>query len=158
MKTRRQVLGAAVSLPVLGQTHQHSADVPSTYTAKTFQPTELDLIRDLAEAIIPRTDTPGAADAKVQLYIDRYFFLNARSLPEFRQGLRLVQLSLRRGRAIVDMLSDLHQQGHPFFTLLKNLTIDGYYSSREGLVQELGWKGLTPQPEFKGCTHPEHKG
>jgi hypothetical protein len=42
--------------------------------------------------------------------------------------------------------------------LIKDLTIDGYYSSLEGLVGELGWKGNTYLPEFKGCTHPEHQG
>jgi hypothetical protein len=45
-----------------------------------------------------------------------------------------------------------------FFTWMKNLTIDGYYTSKEGLVQELDWKGNTYLTEFKGCTHPEHQG
>ena len=44
-----------------------------------------------------------------------------------------------------------------FFRLLKDLTIDGYYSSRAGLVEELGWHGNTFLSEFKGCTHPEHQ-
>jgi hypothetical protein len=44
-----------------------------------------------------------------------------------------------------------------FFEWMKSLTIDGYYSSKEGLVQELGWNGNTYLPEFKGCTHPEHQ-
>jgi Gluconate 2-dehydrogenase subunit 3 len=44
-----------------------------------------------------------------------------------------------------------------FFRLIKDLTIDGYYSSRSGLVEELGWHGNTFLSEFKGCTHPEHQ-
>lgn len=155
MKTRRQVLGAAVSLPVLAQTHAHAPDSGSAYSPKVFSAAELDVIRDIAETIIPRTDTPGAADARVQLFIDRHYSLDSRTLAEFRQGLRLVQTSLRRGRPMTEILTDL--QGHPFFQLVKDLTIDGYYSSREGLAQELGWKGYTPVPEFKGCTHKEHQ-
>lgn len=155
MKTRRQVLGAAVTLPVLAQTHQHASEPAGPYSPKVFSAGELDLIRDIAETIIPRTDTPGAADARVHLSIDRHYSGDNRTLAEFRQGLRLVQTSVRRGRSMTDILTDL--EGHPFFQLVKELTIDGYYSSREGLAQELGWKGYTPVQEFKGCTHKEHQ-
>jgi hypothetical protein len=43
-----------------------------------------------------------------------------------------------------------------FFRLLKNLTADGYYTSRVGLVDELGYQGNTILPEFPSCTVPEH--
>jgi gluconate 2-dehydrogenase gamma chain len=43
-----------------------------------------------------------------------------------------------------------------FFRLLKNLTADGYYTSRVGLLDELGYKGNTALPEFPSCTVPEH--
>ena len=49
-------------------------------------------------------------------------------------------------------------RGEAFFKMLKDMTIDAYYSTRDGLERELGWKGLTPMHEFKGCTHPEHQG
>ena len=149
------MLGAAVTLPVLAQTHQHAPEPAGFYSPKVFSPGELDLIRDIAETIIPRTDTPGAADARVHLYIDRHYAVDKRTLAEFRQGLRLVQTSVRRGRSMTDILTDL--EGHPFFQLVKDLAIDGYYSSREGLAQELEWKGYTPVAEFKGCTHKEHQ-
>lgn len=156
MTTRRQVLGTAVSLPVLGQTHNHAPQPAVTPSSpKVFTEDELALIRDLVDTIIPRTDTPGAADAAVHLFIDRYYSLNPQTLAEFRQGLRLASSARRRGRDFTAILTDL--QGHPFFKLLKDLTIDGYYTSREGLAVELGWKGYTPLPEFKGCTHPEHQ-
>jgi hypothetical protein len=45
----------------------------------------------------------------------------------------------------------------PFVRMIKGMTIDGYYTSQEGLVQELGWHGNTFLTEFKGCTHPEHQ-
>src|SRR5262249_46861389 len=44
-----------------------------------------------------------------------------------------------------------------FCALVKDLTIDAYYSTREGLVTELGWHGNTALAEFPGCTHPEHQ-
>jgi hypothetical protein len=42
-----------------------------------------------------------------------------------------------------------------FFRLLKNLTADGYYTSRVGLVDELGYKGNTVLAEFPSCAVPE---
>src|SRR5450432_367191 len=39
-----------------------------------------------------------------------------------------------------------------FFRTLKNLTADGYYTSRAGLVEELGYKGNTMLAQFPACT------
>ena len=41
------------------------------------------------------------------------------------------------------------------FRLLKNLTADGYYTSRVGLVEELGYVGNTALAKFPSCTIPE---
>jgi hypothetical protein len=42
------------------------------------------------------------------------------------------------------------------FRLIKNLTADGYYTSRTGLVDELGYAGNTALGAFPGCAVPEH--
>jgi hypothetical protein len=42
-----------------------------------------------------------------------------------------------------------------FFRLLKNLTADGYYTSRIGLVDELGYQGNTALASFPTCAVPE---
>ncbi len=42
-----------------------------------------------------------------------------------------------------------------FFRLLKNLTADGYYTSRVGLLDELGYKGNTVLAAFPSCAVPE---
>jgi hypothetical protein len=41
------------------------------------------------------------------------------------------------------------------FRLLKNLTADGYYTSRAGLLEELGYTGNTMLARFPECTIPE---
>jgi gluconate 2-dehydrogenase gamma chain len=43
-----------------------------------------------------------------------------------------------------------------FFRLVKNLTADGYYTSRVGLLDELGYSGNTALARFPGCPVPEH--
>ena len=42
------------------------------------------------------------------------------------------------------------------FRLIKSLTADGYYTSRIGLVDELGYTGNTALASFPSCTIKEH--
>jgi gluconate 2-dehydrogenase subunit 3-like protein len=42
-----------------------------------------------------------------------------------------------------------------FFRLVKNLTADGYYTSRVGLLEELGYAGNTALAKFPACSVPE---
>ena len=42
-----------------------------------------------------------------------------------------------------------------FFRLIKNLTADGYYTSRAGLLEELGYSGNTFRASFPSCAVPE---
>jgi len=43
-----------------------------------------------------------------------------------------------------------------FFRLVKNLTADGYYTSRAGLLEELGYAGNTALASFPACDVREH--
>ena len=43
-----------------------------------------------------------------------------------------------------------------FFRLVKNLTADGYYTSRVGLLEELGYAGNSALARFPSCQVPEH--
>jgi gluconate 2-dehydrogenase gamma chain len=43
-----------------------------------------------------------------------------------------------------------------FFRLVKNLTADGYYTSRVGLLEELGYTGNTALGKFPECATREH--
>lgn len=97
----------------------------------------------LVDLIIPHTDTPGATDAHVPEFIDRKLSLDSELKERFLAGLR----------GFDGVLKD----GDPFSKLLKDLTVDGYYTSKEGLTQELGWHGNTYLTEFKGCTHADHQ-
>jgi hypothetical protein len=166
--TRREALILiAASAPSLNaQQHQHAEDPPATapaYKPKTLTPGEMDLVARLSDLIIPRTDTPGASDAGVPEFIDRRLSASASLTTAFRRGLALLdanfaQLPADRQIAVLTEFSADPDSAHGrFFRLLKDLTIDGYYSSRAGLVEELGWHGNTFLTEFKGCTHPEHQ-
>jgi hypothetical protein len=134
---------AAAALPVEGQHEHPDTSVPVAYTTRVFSAEEMKRVATLVDLIIPRTDTPGASDAHVPEFIDRKLSLDASLRERFLAGLR----------AFDGVLTE----DNPFCKLLKGLTVDGYYTSKEGLTQELGWHGNTFLAEFEGCTHPEHQ-
>ena len=116
---------------------------------KFFSEAELAQLARLVDVIIPRTDTPGAADAQAHLIIDERCGANAALGSRWRDLLgRMTGEAEAAVKAAVDT---------PDFKLLKDSTIDAYYSTREGLRQELGWNANTYLPEWKGCTHDEHR-
>ena len=143
MSTRRDLLLsiAATALPAAAQ-HEHT-EAASVYTLKVFTPEQRQRVATLVDLIIPRTDTPGASDAHVPEFIDRKLSLDADLKERFLTGLR----------SFDGVLTD----ENPFSKLLKGLTIDGYYTSKEGLTQELGWHGNTFLTDFEGCTHADHQ-
>lgn len=110
---------------------------------RVFSSEERAKVAELVDRIIPRTDTPGASDAHVTEFIDRKLSMDAALKERFLGGLRAFD-------GILD-------ENVPFCKLLKDMTVDGYYTSKEGLTGELGWHGNTYVADFKGCTHPEHQ-
>ena len=144
VSTRRELLlTIAAALPAAAQHEHPDTSVAAAYTTKVLSSEEMKRVAALVDLIIPRTDTPGASDARVPEFIDRKLSLDAELKERFLEGLR----------AFDGVLTD----SDPFSRLLKGLTVDGYYTSKEGLTQELGWHGNTFLTEFKGCTHPEHQ-
>ena len=159
MNTRRdalRTLAAAAAFPVLHGQEQPAGGPPPI---RFFSPGDLHLLTKLVDAIIPRTDTPGASDAGVPRFIDHVAAgnkENARVLLRGLQALREVGFADASNGQITAILTKLSDSSDAFFRLAKNLTIDGYYASRDGLVTELGYHGDTFLSEFPGCTHPEH--
>jgi hypothetical protein len=181
-QTRRKVIQTAVAgaavLPVLpAQQHSHQTAanatnaVKSAYAAQFLTPAEYALLGVLADLIIPRTTTPGASDAGVPEFIDRVAFRDPMIGAQIKAGLDWLTSAARSAHARpfeelgageqIGILTPISletstEPGH-FFRVVKDLTIDGYYSSREGLMIELGWNANTYVQKFEGCTHPEHQ-
>ena len=154
--TRREVLVTIAAI---------SAASPAAGQSAFLSAAELATLAALADAIIPRTYTPGAADAGVPAVIDRRLAANPELAERFRAGTQALEADARsRFHVAFASLTPAQQvelltprQQDPFFRMIKDMTIEGYYSSQAGLSQELGWHGNTFLTEFKGCTHPEHQ-
>ncbi len=169
MKTRRRALqtaaAAAAVFPILSaQPHKHAAQTATRaakpYRAKWLTAAEMKLLAEACDLILPETDTPGAAAARVHEHIDFLLQTDRARQKQVRDCLQWLAKAKPADRvALLTAASEnLDSAESRHFTLLKDLTIDTYYQSREGLAQELGWNGNTYLPEFKGCTHPEHQG
>lgn len=139
-------------------------------TPKAFTQKDLALLGDLVELIIPTTDTPGAQAAGVHWYIDAvaevdadlrqafiegFRWLRQRSQAHFGQAFRALREQQRL--ALIAQMGNLslNDPGRRFFELLKQWTLDGYYKSEIGLLQELEWVGHEYLASFPGCPHPD---
>src|SRR6266511_677911 len=108
------------------------------YKAKFFNADQMALVATISELIIPTDEhSKGAKDAEVPEFID---MMISESSAEISKNEAKPQTQEER-----------------FFKTIKNITIDGYYTSRIGIHEELQYKGNTYLREFKGCTHPEHQ-
>jgi hypothetical protein len=180
MATRRTALvtlaagSAAVALGDVipeGHTHQDNPQVGKIErTPVFFQGRDYETLTRLTDLIIPRTDTPSASEVGVPWRIDQAVSRKKELQPLFRSGLEHLNSEAKKqdkehflalGQSDqVALLTRICERPETregqFFQSLKGLTVEWYYNTEPGLVQELGFKGNTYRTEFPGCTHPEH--
>jgi len=160
--------------------HSDETEHTAPYVPRFFKPNEFKVVELLTEMIIPTDDKPGAREAKVANYIDfvvisaRDFepslqhewmdglaFLMAESQKQFGRAFRLASMKER-----INLLTEMslperdpgaHHPGYAFFRLVKNMTVEGFYTSRIGLIEVLDFQGMNYNSDFPGCTHPEHQ-
>lgn len=163
MPTRRDALTilAVTSVAAAQTSHaNHEPEKEEVFVAaqtKVFTDQERPLFARLTDLILPRTDTPGAIDAHVPELLEERAAALPSLLTELRQGVATLPpdfLSQSEAQQIA-LLKQVETT--PFFKTLRDLTVDLYYSTPEGLQQELGWHGNTVLASFPGCTHPEHQ-
>lgn len=130
-------------------------------------PVKKALLAQLAEVIIPRTDTPGAKDAGVENFIIRMISdcTEPRTQHNFLSGLEEVDAYTVRAYHLVFIACSRNQQiaalthfenksvfkrnilnkinnkffGVPFFVKLKQLTVEGYCTSKVGATMGLAY-------------------
>src|SRR5712692_8361403 len=102
MSTRRDLLkkaAAAVSLPAHGQ-HPHGeaslVQIGKPYQPKVLTQRQMEWVAKLADLIIPRSDTAGASDAGVPVYIDRVLSRNASARTRFLAGMAQLDAAAKK--------------------------------------------------------------
>lgn len=173
-----ELYGQHIHQPDLDSEKQKGHDVP--FEPRFFTQTQFELVSRVADLIIPPTDTPGAIGAGVPKYIDLVVKDDSKLQAVFRKGFRRLEASCQSKFGIhfmqlteaqqIEILKSFSEaadrkgtrkqsknsQEGMFFQTIKNLTADGYYTSRVGLLQELGYNGNTVLSVFPEFTIAEH--
>lgn len=142
------------------------------YTPKYFPPQQYKTLQSLSESIFPAdTDCGGAMEAGAPEFIDLLTSEN----PEYqltlggglmwldstcvdRYGSAYLDCTAQQKTQMLDLIAyrkNIAQdpslsQGVAFFSFLRNLTADGFFTSKIG-IQYLGYIGNTFLAEFPGC-------
>jgi len=143
---------------------------------KFFSASQMALIATISELIIPTDDhSPGAIAAEVPAFIDLMVSeSSAEAKKSWTDGLAAVdsmskvrnnlEFNVSTPAQQIALLTEISKNEmkpqtieEKFFKTIKGMTIDGYYTSKIGIHQELKYQGNTYLKEFKGCTHPEHQ-
>ena len=131
------------------------------YQPTTLSKADYELLGTLVDLILPPSDTPGARAVGVHAMIDEDLSDDGSVAGVLQNGLgrlREAGFGNMASQQQIDTLTRICEasgEDGEFFETLKGLTIDAYYSTEVGLVQELGYQGNTYLAEFPGCTH-EH--
>lgn len=163
LKNVAMMTGGALSVSVIsgvmsGALAQERIDVDNS----VFSDQQLKLVAEMADMIIPDTDTPGAIAAKVHHYIHAivgdWYYDDERS--NFIKGLNAVDSHFMTGSAqerhTIMTKMDNEEGEKTFFQEFKELTLVGYFTSQIGAEEELRYEQY-PGP-YQGCVPFEEVG
>jgi hypothetical protein len=151
-----------------GQEHVHQEGQPAPLPkVKAFTPAEFALVSRVADLIIPATTTPGALGAGVPYYIDSVVAVSEPLRAVMQKGLQwlggmdFLKLTEAGQIAVLETASKNAEHGgegdpERFWRAIKSMTADGYYTSKIGLRDELGYKGNTVLDHFPESQIREH--
>ena len=161
--------GAMLSIPALSSLMAGcQVDTGPDWIPSFFSEEQIGLVADITETIIPKTDTPGALDAQVPRFID--IMVND-IMPEEMQNALLAGLDsfqeackAATGKIFQDLapeekvaeLSKAEEEamnsetpGPSFFSLMKQLTMAGFFTSEVGATQALNYVKIPGK--YEGC-------
>ncbi len=150
---------------------------PTQYTPQFFNSHEYLTLERLTELILPSDGSAGAREAGVSEFIDFMVWSDSSLQYRFRYGLAwldahaanlhgatFLRLSAAQRTGILEHLAykdryrEGEEDGRAFFSLAREYTVMGFYTSKVGLEQ-LDFPGLKFYSESPGCPHgndPEH--
>jgi gluconate 2-dehydrogenase gamma chain len=167
------MLGGAISAPAaLAILQGCSAQEPSSAGAATIAnryltAAELALVAEIAEIMIPKTETSGAKDAGVPAFIDAALdgVYPPADRERFRAGREEFEAAIKASgkpflerepaeradivkRTLENALSTDHDP-KPFILMTRELALLGYFTSRVGIADNMEY--VSVPKEFHGC-------
>lgn len=163
------VLGGAVSAPAAlailqGCSARESESAPTEL--KVLTPAQFAVVAEIAEIIIPRTDTSGARDAGVPAFIDTVLgAVYAKADQErFTAGLAAFGAAAEGGKGFLDHEPETrvtlvrqaletalaaNESPKPFILMVRELALLGYFTSRVGILDNMEYVAVPTA--FHGC-------
>ncbi|WOH39508.1 gluconate 2-dehydrogenase subunit 3 family protein [Thalassotalea fonticola] len=147
------MLGTAAMTPGLANAVNIGLTFKPSGSNIIFSEQQMMLVARIADIIIPATDTPGAIDAGVHLYIDHIAanWMNKQESNRLLAGIDKIDADAKAKYdsgflaldnkiqiAIVQALDDNLAQ-EPAYKMLKTYTVTGYYTSKIGMTVELNY-------------------
>ncbi|HFA50566.1 MAG TPA: gluconate 2-dehydrogenase subunit 3 family protein [Bacteroidetes bacterium] len=169
IKRTTLLLGGTLSASaILGVMSGCQPEPVLNWTPTFFTTEEGNIVEQMAERILPRTDTPGATDAGVHTFIDAMMsgYYEEKDKLAFREALAKVDADAKaeHGKAFTKLTAaqqdgllkkyDTEAYGATagddhFFKTMKELTILGFCTSEVGATEFLKYD---PVPgDYKGC-------
>jgi gluconate 2-dehydrogenase gamma chain len=171
-----QIIPAEAAEYIHQMVHKEKATAPAgNYTPKYFSATQFATLVALCDMIIPKDEKcGGAVEAGAPEFIDLLtsendkfqlrlggglFWLDGYCADHY--GKVFLECAPEQKKEVLDLIAfrknakqdSSLSQGVSFFAFLRNMTCDGYYTSKIGIA-DLGYIGNTSLREFPGCPAP----
>lgn len=143
------------------------------YRPQFFDPGDFRALQAFTDILIPADDTPGARDARCAEFIDFVLAASTEAAPQMQRQGREAMRALRdagfhaadaagQARLVEAMSRPERQRGatHPAYfayRLIKQQNTFAFYTSREGIIQALDYRGNSYNATFPACDHPDHR-
>jgi gluconate 2-dehydrogenase gamma chain len=174
LKRTAWIMGGIVSAPAIAGILNGCKAKPGIAWKPAFlNQDQANLVSEVAEIIIPKTDTPGAKDAGVPQFIDLILkdVYPAEDQERFTTGLQAFDAEAQKayGDTFNDLDADkqkefvkkIHDEAinaekntnpapkRPFILMMKELTMLGFFTSEPGATQVLQYNAVPGA--YKGC-------
>ncbi len=168
-----QVIPAKAAEYAHQMVHKEKAAAPTgKYTPKFFDAHQYETLRSLCDTILPKDEkSAGALEAGAPEFIDLLtsendefqvklggglLWLDSRCADDY--GKTYLECTAEQRKEILDLIAYRKNakkdaslsQGVAFFSLLRNMTCDGFYTSKIG-IEDLQYIGNTSRSEWPGC-------
>ena len=143
------------------------ADVSDGWKPSTFTADQIDMLAEVAERIIPKTNTPGAKDALVHRYLDEAVSYNFddeekqelltgigvfNTIAQSKFSRNFVALTPKQMDEVIQQTVDDSKKEDDLFKIfpkIKGMVAAGYFTSEVGATQALIYEPV-PGP-YQGC-------
>jgi hypothetical protein len=153
------------ALPCAAMGQMEPAPEAPAYALQFFSEEESGVLDQLMEMIIPADEhSPGAHVAQTNLFADLMVATSDHAVKkQWQDGIRLMREEANRSSLSGALQRAAAKEENPtsdlerFFVLLKQMTVNGYYTSEIGIHKDMEYVGNAYLGAFPACTHPEHQ-